>query len=229
MQVTTTYNNPKSKPFAWSFSKLKNFETCPKRHYHIDIKKDVKEEESEMLAFGNALHEALAKRIKDQTPLPKPYAEYETWAQKLEGPGQTLVEQKLAITADYAPCTFFDNKAWYRGVADVIKINKSVALALDWKTGKIKEDSVQLALMAACVFAHHPQVQRIRSEFVWLQHDATTRIDVTRDDIVKLWVTLKPRIDQLKQAYDTNTFPPKQGGLCRKWCPVTQCQYHGGE
>ena len=60
MQVTTTRNKPKA--FAWSYSRLKNFESCPKRHYHVDVVKDVREEESEQLKWGNALHDAFAKR-----------------------------------------------------------------------------------------------------------------------------------------------------------------------
>ena len=45
MQVTTTRNKPKS--FAWSYSKLKNFETCPKRSWHLDVARDIKEPEGE--------------------------------------------------------------------------------------------------------------------------------------------------------------------------------------
>jgi hypothetical protein len=56
-----------------------------------------------------------------------------------------------------------------------VKIAGPVALIVDWKTGKVLENSEQLALMAQCVFAHFPQVMKVRSEFVWLQFDATTR------------------------------------------------------
>src|SRR5205807_2231069 len=76
-----------------------------------------------------------------------------------------LVEQQLAINADFGPVPWFDSAAWFRGIGDVIKIVGPVALIVDWKTGKIVEDSQQLALMAACVFAHHPEVQKVRSEF----------------------------------------------------------------
>ena len=49
--AVTTYNKPK--PFAWSYSRLKNFEVCPKRHFHVDIAKDFREEEGESLVWGN--------------------------------------------------------------------------------------------------------------------------------------------------------------------------------
>lgn len=226
MNVTTTYNKPKA--FAWSYSRLKNFETCPKRHWHLDIAKDIKEEESEQLKYGNLLHEALAKRIKDGTPLPKAFEQFEPWVERISDPeGKVLVEQKLAITKDFAPCDFFDRSAWFRGIGDVIKIKGPVALILDWKTGKILEDSQQLALMAQCVFSHHPEVQKVRSEFIWLKDDATTRADFTRDDMVKLWGSLWPRIEALEQAHLTTTYPARPGNLCRRWCPVSVCPHHG--
>jgi hypothetical protein len=230
--VTTIRHSPK--PFAWSYSKLKNFESCPKRHYEIDIAKSIKEPESEQLRFGNMLHEALAKRIGKGVPLPTPFAKYESWAARMATPvgikdteTVVLVEQKLAITKDFAPCDFFDRRAWYRGIGDVIKITGPVALVADWKSGKIQEDGVQLALMAQCVFAHHPGVQRIRSEFIWLKEDATTRADFSREDMVRLWVELNPRIEALEHAHNTTTYPAKPGALCRRWCPVSSCPHHG--
>jgi hypothetical protein len=219
------------KPFAWSYSKIKNYETCPKRHYHIDVAKDVKETESDQLRFGNALHAALAERC-DPTknkPLPTPFAKYDDWAKWAigDGSGQILVEQKLAIRRDFAPTGYFDKDVWYRGVADVAKIFGPVALAIDWKTGKIVEDSVQLALMAQCLFSHHPEVQKIRTEFVWLAEDATTRADFTRDDMIELWAGMLPRVGALEHAYEVSEYPAKEGGLCKRWCPVTQCVHNG--
>jgi hypothetical protein len=224
--TTTTRNKPKS--FAWSYSKLKNFESCPKRHWHCDIAKDVKEEESEQLMYGNMLHKALAERIGKGIALPKPYAFMEKWAEKiLTSEGTVLVEQQLAITKELDACEWFSRDAWYRGIADVIKIKGPVALAIDWKTGKILEDGVQLALMAQCIFSHHPEVQKIRTEFVWTKEDASTRADFTREDMVKMWNSVSPRVALLESASVTTSYPPKPGNLCQRWCPVVQCPHNG--
>jgi len=230
MAPTTIRHSPaQPKPFAWSYSKLKNYESCPKRHWHIDVAKDVKEEEGEALTWGNAVHKALADRIARGAALPRGMEDYEHWCEKvLTSPGNILVEQKLAITKDFAPCEFFAKDAWFRGVGDVIKLHGPVALIVDWKTGKILEDSVQLALSAACVFAHYPKVQRVRSEFIWLKEDATTREDFRREDMVNLWRILWPRIESLRQAHEQINYPPKPGPLCRRWCPVKQCPHNGG-
>lgn len=227
-QPVTTYTRPAGKPFAWSYSKLKNFETCPKRHWHVDIAKDVVEEESEQLKYGNMLHDAMAKRIGSKTPLPATFAEFEPWAAKLDNfRGTMLVEQKLAIQKDFSPCTFFDKAAWFRGIADVLGIAGPVALCMDWKTGKIVEDSVQLALTAQCVFAHYPEVQAVRTEFIWLKDEATTRADFRREDMVGLWASLQPRVQMLEEAHKTTTYMAKPGPFCRRWCPVSQCPHHG--
>ena len=216
------------KPFAWSYSKLKNFESCPKRHYHVDIIKDVKEEESEQLLWGNQVHKALAKRVSLGQSLPPGMEKWNKWCERiLTSPGNILVEQQLAITKEFAACEWFGREAWYRGIADVLKINGPVALAIDWKTGKILEDAVQLALMAACIFAHHPEVQKIRTEFVWLKEDVSTREDFERAAMATMWRNLWQRIEQLEHAHNTTSYPAKPGYLCRRWCPVASCPHHG--
>lgn len=226
MQVVTVRNKPK--PFSWSYSRLKNFESCPKRHWHLDIAKDIKEEAGEALLWGNAVHDALAKRVAHGAPLPKTMAEYEKWAERvLTGGGNILVEQKLAINKDFGATSWFGDDAWYRGIGDVIKIVGPVALIVDYKTGKILEDGSQLALMAACVFAHHPDVQKVRSEFVWLKEDATTRADFARNEMARVWRDLWPRIEALEHAHNTIAYPPKPGALCKRWCPVNTCPHHG--
>jgi hypothetical protein len=227
MAAVTTRNG--QKPFAWSYSKIKNFESCARRYFQVDVAKTYKEEDSEQLKWGNAVHKALAERIEKNVPLPKGMEEFEKYAIKVTSGGnaQILVEQKLAITADFAPCEWFARNAWYRGIGDVIKIVSDVALVADWKTGKIVEDSVQLALMAQCVFSHHPQVQRVRSVFFWLKEDADTTEDFAREDMVPLWNMVLPRVDRLRIAHETMTFPPKPGPLCRKWCPDVSCPHHG--
>lgn len=229
MVAVTTRNSPATpKPFAWSYSKLKNFESCPKRHWHVDIQKDVKEEEGEQLLWGNAVHAALAKAIGRGVALPYGMEHFQKWVDRIvAGWGNILVEQKLAIKKDFSACTFFDKEAWFRGIGDVIKIVGDVALIIDWKTGKILEDSHQLSLHAACVFAHHPEVMNVRSEFIWLKEDATTREDFARQAMPDMWRSLWPRIEHLENAHTTLSYPAKPGRLCARWCPVTMCPHHG--
>jgi hypothetical protein len=81
--------------------------------------------------------------------------------------------------------------------------------------------------MAACVFAHYPAVMKVRSMFAWLKEDAETTQDFHRNDMPAMWRHLWPRIEALKNAYENTIFPPKPGGLCKRYCPVTQCPHNG--
>jgi PD-(D/E)XK nuclease superfamily len=231
MTVATVTTGGRPKAFAWSYSKLKNFESCPKRYYNVDVAKVVKEEDSEQLMYGNTLHKVIAEAISGKAPLPTHFSHLQEWVDKVTHTASTqpkiLVEQQLAIDKNLNPTEWFSKTAWYRGIADVVKIIGPVAVVLDWKTGKILEDGVQLALMAQCVFAHHPTIEKIRTEFVWLKEDATTRADFSRDDMVKVWAGVLPRVQTLENAHTSANFPPKPGYLCRKYCPVDACPHHG--
>src|SRR5258708_567868 len=158
---------PKKKGYAWSYSKLKNFETCPKRHYEIDIAKSYVEEQEPggPLDWGDRVHKALAKACTGAAALPPEMKDYQHWVDRVRaGPGTLLVEQKYAITRAFEKATYFAPDVWYRGIGDVVRLDGPVALVLDWKTGKILVDSVQLMLMAQCIFSHYPEVKMVRSE-----------------------------------------------------------------
>ena len=139
----------KAKDWSWSYSKLKNYRTCPKRHYEVDLAKNYGDGGGEALVWGNQVHEALATTLKDGTPLPVSMASYEYWVDRVRrGPGELFIEQKYAINRNFEPTAYFAPDAWYRGIGDVVRIDDIVALVLDWKTGKPIEDRDQLILMA---------------------------------------------------------------------------------
>lgn len=224
------YVRKAKKAWAWSYSKLKNHATCPKRYYLIDVMKKYKEPEGDALLWGNRVHKAFQLRIEKGTPFPDDMPEsYERMAQRLlKVPGKVMVEQQLAIRQDLSACEWFANDTWFRSIADFLAINGPVALAIDYKTGKIVEDSEQLALMAETIFSHYPEVEAVRTEFWWLADEAATMEVFYRKDRKKTWERVMPRVNELKQAHDETNFPPKQSGLCRRYCVVSECPHNGG-
>lgn len=227
-----THNAPArkstAKEWSWSYSKLKNFEVCPKRNYEVDIAKTYQDSGGEALTWGNAVHDALAKALKNNTPLPTEMAAYEYWVDRVRrGTGELLVEQKYAITRDFQKTEYFAKNVWYRGIGDVVRLNTNVALVLDWKTGKVLEDSVQLMLMAQCLFSHFPALTHVRSSFVWLKDDCETPELLTRQEVADQWIGLLDRVNGMERAHKEMNFPPKPGRLCRSYCPVTSCPFHG--
>jgi hypothetical protein len=221
-----------AKSFAWSYSRMKNFETCPKRHYHVDIARDFREEEGEALLWGNEVHERLARILShggmrpDDMPATHEHLEYIQTMAKAPG-ARLVVEGKYAITEDLQPVDYFDRRVWFRSIADAAVIGRKLAFAADWKTGKIVDDSVQLALMAVCLFIHHPEIETVVTRYIWLKEDAITEEVFERSDVPLIMTRLAPRIAALKQAHETNTYDPKPGFLCRRYCPVTICPHHG--
>lgn len=231
---------------GWSFSKLRNFRNCPRRHLECDIEKKWNEgETNETIEFGNAVHKAMEDRIKLGTPIPAHLQSYlkadmEKWCLKvLHGHsniddftnvtgGHIGVELQLALTEQYEPCKWFDEQhnVWTRAKIDVCKRLGPCAILLDWKTGKVSDrEKEQLLISAAVIFHHHPEVQAVRTCYVWLKEDAETTLDVTREDLPKIWESLLPEINHYRASVAANNFPEKPSGLCG-YCPVRSCKYN---
>lgn len=218
-----------SKPFAWSHSALSSFETCPKKHYHIKIKKDVSDPPGPDAQWGLRVHKALEDRLKKGTPLPPSMAGYESIVRKIEGiSGEPLVETQFAITREFKPTGWFDKDVWCRAVIDAGKVGITNGLLVDWKTGKMKEDSDQLKLSALIGFAHIPTLQSIASSFVWLKDKKMTKDMFSREQIPVLWQEFMPRVTRMEKMIEAGEFPPMPSGLCRRHCPVKSCEFHGG-
>jgi PD-(D/E)XK nuclease superfamily len=218
------------KEWSWSYSKLKNYIVCPKRHYEVDLAKTYVEAASDdpdsALNWGNRVHDAFKTALTGDGKMPKEMAAYQHWVDRvLAGPGKLLVEQKYAITRQFQKTGYFSPDVWYRGIGDVVRIDGNIALVLDWKTGKILEDAVQLMLMAQCIFSFYPEVTHVRSEFVWLKDDCTTPELFTRQEVANQWVELMGKVNALENAAKTMTYPPKPGRLCRSYCPVASCPF----
>ena len=123
-----------TKKAAWSFSALNSFETCPHRHYRTRVLKDVRDDQSEALLWGNEVHKALELRIKDDKPLPTTMEKWEPIVAKLLArKGESIAEQKLCLNENLSPTSWFAKDAWCRGVVDYMLVDGKKAVALDWK------------------------------------------------------------------------------------------------
>lgn len=216
-----------TKSFAWSFSRLKNYETCPLKYQQVDLLKNFKEAKSKELDWGDFVHKTFAAALLGQIQLPDEMADYKDWIDKVHLlPGELFVEQKYAIDKNFKPTSYFADNVWFRGIGDVVKVFHTRAAIIDWKTGEIKPDSVQLMLNAQCIFSHYPKVQVVHTAFVWLKYGTTTTEEFTREDLAEGWLGLYDRVASLETATKTGVFLPKPSGLCRKHCPVSTCSYY---
>lgn len=229
-----------AKEWSWSYSKLKNYEVCPRKHYEVDIAKTAAETQDDdpdsALNWGNRVHAAFATCLKGEASLPAEMEMYRHWIDRVQaGPGKLLVEQKYAITRQFQKTSWFANDVWVRMIGDVVRLDDPftdrsgnryrLALVMDWKTGKILEDPVQLMLMAQALFSHFPDLTHVRSEYVWLKDDCTTPEVFTRQEVADQWIGLIDRVEALENAHKLQSYPPKPGRLCKKYCPVQSCPY----
>lgn len=214
------------KKFAWSYSALTQFETCARQYYHLRVKKDIVEAPSPQMQDGNRQHKMLELRIKDGTPLPSDMRDLEPLMRRIERiPATLLTEQKIALTADLKPTTYFAKDVWLRGVLDLTAIKGTKAHIIDYKTGKRKPDSDQLELFAGMAMAQYPELVEVKTSFWWLKSKETDRDTFTRDDTPRIWRKFTRRAEAMEEAIATDTFPPTESGLCHGWCPVKTCEH----
>jgi len=215
-----------AKKFAWSYTALTGYETCPKQHYHLKVAKDISEPPSPAMLEGQAAHKALEERVRDSKPLPIKYSQYEPICKKFDGlDAQVLVEQKLALTQELEPTTFFGRDVWLRGVLDLGVMKGVKAKVYDWKTGKRKPDNEQMKLFAAMTFATWPKLVKVDTFFVWLKERKTDKQTFHKEDENIIWREFEPRVEGMYEAYEKGYFPARPSGLCRGWCPVKTCDH----
>lgn len=215
---------------AWSFSSLTKYETCPRQYAAIRVHRTCKDEMGEAAFWGDKVHKALEARVLTKAPLPEGMTQWEPIVCKFDTPkGQVFTETQMALTRNLQPCTWMSKEAWVRGIVDIGVDAGPVVVALDWKTGKVKSDTDQLKLFAGLIMQTKPYVQKVRTGYVWLQHNKLTRETYTRDDLPTIWEEFSARSGRLARAYEQDKWPAKPSGLCSKWCPLknTQCEFSG--
>jgi hypothetical protein len=217
---------------VWSYSSLKTFEQCPKKYYHLKVAKDVIDVPHEAALYGSNVHKAAEEHVRDGKPMPKKYSYMEPILESLKKiPGDKYCEIELGLTKDLAPCAFKAPDVWWHGIVDLLIVdqNKGLAHMIDYKTSKSARyaDTKQLDLMATAVFAHFPDVTKIKSallfvvsnEFVRKEHHVSKRKEYIGG--------VMPTMKRLEQSFESGNWNPSKGPLCR-FCPVKNCQHYGG-
>jgi hypothetical protein len=220
---------------AWSYSSITLFDQCPKKYYHLRVAKDIKEPESDAMLYGTAVHTAAENFMRDGTPVPEKYAYMRPLLEKLKAiPGDKHCELKMGlkkVDGRLAPCGFFDKEVWYRGIADLLIINKDKGegRVIDYKTGKSAKyaDTKQLALMAACVFTHFPEVKTVKAGLLFVVSEEFVKADYKAETGFNIFSELDGALVSRETAYETGVFNPKRNFTCRAWCPVLSCSHNG--
>jgi len=213
---------------AWSFSSREMFNTCPRQFHEIRILKSIPYVQNEHALWGERVHKAFEAAMLHGTPLPHGMEMWQRVAGQFGGlTGEVSAEQRMAIDANFQPTEYFAKNVWCRGDVDALWVNGKVAKAVDWKTGKRKPNSDQLALMALLVFHHHPEIEEVRTMFVWLKTYEQDRKTYYRKDIGKMWEPFLHDVKRMMLAHEKDEWIPKTSGLCNGWCQVKTCEFQG--
>lgn len=214
-----------------SYSKIKAFETCPKKFYAESVLKLYPREDTEATIYGTRLHEAAELFIRDGKPLEPEFKFLQPTMDALAAmPGRKFPEYEMALKETLQPCDFKAEDFWVRGIADLVIVNDDnmTARIIDYKAGKDKyPDTDQLMLMALMVFKHFPHVKSISAKLLFVVRGTHYSYKVDREDEAKLWWAWRERVAKLDAALYHKVFNPKSSGLCRRYCPVRDCPHNG--
>ena len=181
------------------------------------------------MRWGKRVHEALDAFIGQGEPLPDELAHHGHLYAFPLGDYTVYSERKLGIREDGSACDFFADDVYARGVLDVVLLpnrRADLAMLIDHKTGKVREEPDELQFHAVLLQAHHPLLRSIKGWYNWLAADKMGTVH-DLSDTKKYLQRLSLMQDRIKQAFPlgAQAFPPKQSGLC-PWCPVKQCEFH---
>lgn len=218
------------KPNAWSHSALDAFENCPKQYYQEKVLKRFPYVETPEMNWGKRVHKDFENFLLHGTPLPADLAMHHEFLTDFKAqPGELAGEERIALDVAMKECAYFSRtqQVWYRGQVDARKRDRAAGTShiLDHKTGKVKNDFTQLKGFAMWEFITQPDIHTCKVEYYWTQIRGTAGETYHREQLPEIIQFFAAKLHRFADAFLTENFPPKQSGLCRGWCPVTDCEF----
>ena len=213
---------------------LKAFENCPFKGYRMYIAKDLpRTKATEAMTWGQDVHKALDARISKDTPLPATMIQFEPMAAAIksfpsampvEVPPHVYTEEKLGVNKSGQGVGFFDDDVFGRGVIDVLMVRAPIAVIVDWKTGKRREDPAELEIFAMLLQATRPHIATILGTYEWLQEGEVGKM-YDLSDTGTTWKAVNKQMQEITKMQKTLDFPKTPNPLCG-WCPVLDCVHN---
>lgn len=162
-----------TKPFAWSYSALSAYETCPgkirfKREGHI-MEKNI------YMQRGIDIHtegEVYLKKARGEVP-----ATYSKLKQEMIQlrKNSAIAEGEFAFTRNWAKkVSWFDKDVWFRAKIDAHYFDKtdpSLVHVIDFKTGRPKPSYIlQDQIYTVAMFEAYPQAEKVKLGFWYVDH-----------------------------------------------------------
>jgi hypothetical protein len=211
-----------------NYSLHREFEQCPRKTWHLKIAKTVPFEETKAIKWGNKVHSAFERRINYGDSFPPGIECYEDYC-KFPDHYEVKAELQLGMRENGAACNFFADDVWARGKIDVLCTTPhrpSMAIIIDHKTGKKREDPHELQFHAVLLKAYRPQFTTIKGWYNWLATNEMGRVYDLSDTELVLEEMRGTRVTMERLfPLGERAWPPRQTPLCG-WCSVRSCEFN---
>lgn len=221
---------------SWSFSRLQDYERCPRyaawRHLEKLPVSTSKAMQRGIDVHTQAEHFILGKERKLPAALESLKRIYaKTRALYKKNKALFTLEQMWGHAIDWTP---IDPKAWndcwLRVKMDVVFItDRARVLNIDdHKTGKIKQEThrLQMLLYGTSALHRYPKIQEVRSRMLYVDHGKTEAHVLTRRELLTATEEWNERV---RPMFADRRFAPRPGNYCT-WCDYSKskegpCQY----
>jgi ATP-dependent exoDNAse (exonuclease V) beta subunit len=203
----------------YTYSKLSDFEKCPRFYEAAYLLKTVQRTTTPALAKGRTIHKLLenAVRNRDLTPPEGLRIDPKTWGGLVRVGAKP--EVKIAVDKNFEACDFDDANVHLRGVIDVLVRKPTGILCVDWKSGKPGYTDVLQAKVYAAMLHAALGVNVIT--FAW-NYVCFGVVELAKLEGERAVEDVKELIDRVE---NTRGFPPKPSFFCR-FCGNVACQFY---
>lgn len=235
-------NPPK---FTWSYTSLDEFLRCPaawaaKRYFKV-----IKDGETEAMRVGNLIHstaEHYTKSLTGQTFKPAEiHAQYlpmiKKYCDALVASGAEIkAEQPMCFNSKMGLSGWWAPDVWVRAKADILAKKGQRLSIIDWKSGKVKDDFLQLKMFAvfAALTPGYEDVAEFDPKFIFVKELDTTKAisrlpePIKRSELKGHLGLILEVVRRMESAWENENFPAHKNGLCKNYCANTKCAHCGG-
>jgi len=212
---------------TWSFSRLKDFESCPLKAYLKFVERRSDDHmNKDALNRGIMVHTACENFVQGKGDFIKEMAKFRDYFAMLKDEyeaGDVKIEEDWGFNKDWGITGWWDDDVWCRMKLDNFRVMDkefTAGTATDYKTGKKFGNEVshsqQGILYALGSFLRFPTLESCDVELLYLDHGLTTKKNYTRETAMKFLPMWTSRAMKMTEATD---YPPKPNKMTCMWCP----------
>lgn len=218
-----------SKITAWSFSRWKTYEKCPRLAKYKFVDR-LKEPGSAAMDRGTEIHNHAEAALRDGAEVHETLLAFASQIDALRSgaPDVLRVECQSAYTREWKPTDWFAGDVYVRIKSDVMAYYENVKtiVNIDWKTGKTRGQVEQLELYAIDGLLSFPEAQKVDARFWYVDLAEEEQFEMERPALEKL---IKKWDRRVMRMLNDETFRPNPGNACR-WCHFSKkkggpCEY----